>query len=68
MPSVKCLIKECAYRGIRGSCHRKHIVLQSTRNDCNELYCLGWSTPETRLFTEIMKHSFSSEKLDKEIK
>ena len=55
MPSVKCLLKSCVYRGKRGSCHRKHIVLKQTEAGLNELYCLGWATPETRLFTEAME-------------
>ncbi len=55
MPSVKCSLKTCAYRGKRGACTRQHIELQQNNNELNELYCLGWNTPETRLFTEVMK-------------
>jgi hypothetical protein len=54
MPSVKCSLKDCAYRGARGACHRKHIVLSNEPNELNELYCLGWATQETRFFTEAM--------------
>ncbi len=52
--TVKCTLKNCAYRNKRGYCSRKTIVLQVTENDANELYCLGWATPETRLFTKVM--------------
>ena len=55
MPSVKCGIDGCAYRNRHGYCRKKTIVLQVTRDDCNELYCLSWATPATRLFTHIMK-------------
>lgn len=54
MPSVKCSLKSCAYRGKRGNCHRKHIELQQPDEQLNEMFCLGWATPETRLFTEAM--------------
>ncbi len=30
-------------------------MLQVTENDCNELYCLGWVTPETKLFVDMCK-------------
>lgn len=54
MPGVTCPLTSCSYRGVRGACHRKHIVLQQTQDELNEVYCLGWSTLETRLFTEMM--------------
>jgi len=57
MPSVQCSLKSCAYRNKRGYCSRKNIVLQVTENGCNELYCLGWATPETRLFTHMMEET-----------
>jgi hypothetical protein len=52
MPSVKCSLKSCVYRGKRGSCHRKHIILQQNREILNEMYCLGWELPEMRLLAE----------------
>ena len=54
MPSVKCTLKDCAYKNRSGYCKRKSIVLQVTRDDCNELYCLGWVTPETKLFIDAI--------------
>ncbi len=54
MSSIRCTLKTCAYRNRKGYCTRKTIMLQVTENDCNELYCLGWSTPEQRLFNRIM--------------
>ncbi len=53
MTSVKCSLGSCTYRGKRGACTCKRIVLQDDRNECNELYCLSWRTPETRMFEEI---------------
>jgi len=53
MPSAKCTLKNCAYINKRGYCSRKAIVLQVNREGLNELYCLGWSTPETRLFVDM---------------
>ena len=55
MPSIKCTLKSCGYLNKKGYCSRKTIILQVTETDCNELYCLGWATPETRLFTNVME-------------
>jgi len=60
MPSVKCSIKSCGYRGKRGACTRKSIVLQQPDDCLNELYCLGWVTPETRLFVDICNATSSA--------
>lgn len=54
MPSIKCSLTDCAYRGKRGSCRRKHIELQQADPQLNEMFCLGWATIETRFFTEAM--------------
>jgi len=56
MPSVKCNLYSCAYRNRRGYCRKKTIVLQVQGGGCNELYCLGWATPETRLFNHIIEY------------
>ncbi len=53
-PSVKCTLDSCGYRNRKGYCNRKAIVLQVTENGCNELYCLGWVTPETKVFTDML--------------
>ena len=57
MPSVKCTLRGCGYLNKRGYCRRKTIVLQVTENDCNELYCLGWVTPETKLFIDVVHNT-----------
>jgi len=57
MPSVKCTLKGCAHIGKRGACTRKNIVLQQTSDQCNELYCLGWNTPEQKLMDEVIKNT-----------
>ncbi len=54
MPSVRCSLTSCAYRGKRGACTRKHIVLQQDDPELNEMFCLGWATPETRLFEKMI--------------
>ena len=55
MPSVKCTLESCGYRNKKGYCSRKTITLQVCRDEFNELYCLGWATPETRLFTNVLE-------------
>lgn len=58
MPSIKCELKSCAFRGKRGACtRRKPITLMLTENRNNELYCSGWMTPETKLYTQILRGS-----------
>lgn len=54
MPTIKCPLKDCTYRGKRGGCNRRHIELRQSDEELNELFCLGWTTPETRLFTEVV--------------
>jgi len=60
MPSVKCNLVGCAYLNKRGYCSRKTIILQVTRDGCNELYCLGWATPETHLFNQVIEGTNAS--------
>ena len=54
MPTVKCPLQDCGYRNKRGYCHRTAFALQQTETRCNELYCLGWATPEMRVFDDAM--------------
>ncbi len=53
MLTVNCRLKGCAYRNTRGYCQREHIVLEPVTEGQNELFCLGWATPETKLFTDV---------------
>ena len=54
MTSVKCSFKDCGYLNQRGFCRRERIILQQADKTTNELYCLGWATPETKLFNDII--------------
>jgi hypothetical protein len=55
MPSVKCELDSCYYRGKRGACKRKQIALVVVDADMNELHCLGWIIPPSRLLSDVMK-------------
>jgi len=59
MPSVKCNINDCAYKNRKGYCRKKTITLQPNREDLNELYCLGWATPEQALSNKVMKGDYT---------
>ena len=55
MSSVKCNIEGCAYKNRKGYCRKKTITLQPNDNELNEMYCLGWNSPEQALFDKIMR-------------
>lgn len=56
MTRVCCPLEDCGYRHKNGTCKRPIISLSQTETRTNEMYCLGWMTPETKLFVEIAQY------------
>lgn len=56
MTRVICPLKDCGHRLKNGSCHRPTIKLQQTESETNEMFCLAWETPDTKLFREVTQY------------
>jgi hypothetical protein len=54
MPNVKCPLPDYGHRKRNGYCGRKRIELTNKPHELNELYCLGFDTPEIKIFKEVI--------------
>jgi hypothetical protein len=54
MPNVKCPLMDCGHRKGNGYCSRRNIELSNMPKELNELYCLGFDTPDIKVFKQII--------------